>query len=816
MPKILIMISTSILLKGKSLPRILQFLFVILLLSGSLLSTAQNTTGTISGQVLNNESQPVSGASVFLKGLPGKKQTDQAGYFQLTAPAGSYELNISFVGYGKKKLKVTINAGVNTLIDNVILSDLNEMNEVRVIGKTEVKKAKEQAFSLNVIDTKQLYNTSADLNQVMNRTSGVRIREDGGVGSNFSFSLNGFSGKQVKFFLDGIPIDNFGSSLTLNNFPVNMAERIEVYKGVLPISLGGDALGGAVNILTRSNPNYIDASYGFGSFNTHKASFNAAYTNAKTGFTVRTNMFYNYSDNDYKVDVQPIELQPGDSNGQKGPYQRIKRFHDGYESGTAQVEVGVTGKKYADKLLFGVIASGNKKDIQTGVTMEQVFGARTTRSSSVIPTLKYKKTDLFVKGLDLSVYSAYNMSQNRFIDTTRLKYNWLQETISTTSAELSRTQLKNKDNEGLATANLAYKINAHQAVSYNYVLTDFKRKSSDSENPDNPVFLYPQKLAKQVMGLAWRTDYNGFTATLFTKLYLLNAKSFEQQTTKEGITSYQLSSQNTSKVGYGAAAAYFVLTGLQAKASFEHTYRLPEATELLGDGLYVRRNSALKPESSNNLNLGALYTLPLQGDHKIGIEGNFIYRKSHDFIRLDQGQSQPIDRQYINVGDVQTTGVEGEVKYAWKEKLFVSANVTYQNIIDKQKTITSTNFTGTNTSANFYYNSRLPNMPFLFGNADIGTVFKQVGAADNALSISYSLNYVQKYFLTSTALGANNQDIIPQQFSHNLMAGYSIKNGKYNIALEGRNLADNRLFDNYLLQKPGRSFFIKLRYFISK
>jgi outer membrane receptor protein involved in Fe transport len=812
MPKILMMISTTVLLKGRSLPRILQLYFVILLLLSSLYSTAQNTNGTISGQVLNNESQPVAGASVFLKGQPGRKQTDDSGHFRLTAPAGSYELTISFVGYSQKKIKVKINAGTDQVVDNLVLSGNNEMNEVNVLGKTQVKKAREQAFSLSVIDTKQLYNTSADLNQVMNRTYGVRIREDGGVGSNFNFSLNGFSGKQVKFFLDGIPIDNLGSSLTLNNFPVNMAERIEVYKGVTPINLGGDALGGAVNIVTRSNPNYIDASYGFGSFNTHRPSFNAAYTNAKTGFTVRTNMFYNYSDNDYKVDVQPIDLV----TGQKGPYQRVKRFHDKYESGTAQVEVGVTGKKYADKLLFGLIASGNEKDIQTGVTMEQVFGARTTRSSSLIPTVKYKKTDLFIKGLDLSVYGAYNMSQNRFIDTTRLKYNWLQQTISTTAAELSRTQLKNKDNEGLATANLAYKINAHQAVSYNYVLTDFKRKSSDSENPDNPVFLYPQKLAKQVMGLAWQTDYNGFTATLFTKLYLLNAKSFEQQTTKEGVTSYQQSSLSTNNVGYGVAAAYFVLTGLQAKASFEHTYRLPEATELLGDGLYVRRNSALKPENSNNLNLGALYTLPLQGDHKVGVEGNFIYRKSHDFIRLDQSQAQPIDRQYINVGDVQTTSVEGEVKYSWKDKIFVSANMTYQNIIDQQKTITTTNFTGINTSPNFYYNSRLPNMPFLFGNADIGTVFKQVGAAENSLNISYSLNYVQKYFLTSTALGADNQDIIPQQFSHNLMAGYSIKNGKYNIALEGRNLADNRLFDNYLLQKPGRSFFIKLRYFISK
>ena len=107
-------------------------------------------------------------------------------------------------------------------------------------------------------------------------------------------------------------------------------------------------------------------------------------------------------------------------------------------------------------------------------------------------------------------------------------------------------------------------------------------------------------------------------------------------------------------------------------------------------------------------------------------------------------------------------------------------------------------------------------MPYLFGNADIGTVFHQLGADANALSVNYSLNYVEKYNLTPYQLGLNNEDLIPRQLAHNLMATYTIANGKYNISAECRNLADNRLFDNYMLQKPGRSFFVKLRYFISK
>lgn len=53
-------------------------------------------------------------------------------------------------------------------------------------------------------------------------------------------------------FIDSIPIKNFVSALSLNDFPVNLIKNIKVCKGVVPTSLRADALGGAINIFIGS------------------------------------------------------------------------------------------------------------------------------------------------------------------------------------------------------------------------------------------------------------------------------------------------------------------------------------------------------------------------------------------------------------------------------------------------------------------------------------------------------------------------------------------------------------------------------------
>lgn len=770
----------------------------------------QTNTFQVSGKVTDQNNQPLYGTNVIVKGSTNGTVTDKNGNYIIKGNLNkTITIDFSFLGYTAQSRDVDFSASKSQILNIVLTESLALLDDVSIVAKSKIRKAREQAYAINVIKAAELYNTGADLNQVLNRTSGVRVREDGGLGSSFTFSLNGFSGKQVKFFLDGIPIDNFGSSLTLNNFPVNLASNIEIYKGVLPITLGSDALGGAVNIVTRTEANYLDISYGYGSFNTHKANINFAYTAPKSGFTVRAITFYNYSDNNYKVDVRPIDLE----TNQRLPEQEVERFHDGYKSATAQVEIGVVNKAYADKLLVGFIASGNDKEIQTGVIMDQVFGARTTNSSAFIPTLKYYKTDLFTEGLDFRFYGAYNSSKNQFIDTTRVRYNWLQETVPTTSAEFFRTQLENKDDEALVTSNLMYALNNIHSLSLNYQYTDFNRESDDVENPQNVTFQFPQRLKKQTLGLAYQAKYERFNSTLFSKYYTLKAESF-MTAFGSNITTAQNS--ELDNLGYGIATTYFILPKLQAKASFERAFRMPESVELLGDGLFTRRNANLNPESSYNLNLGGAYEFDFSSKSIFSIEANYLFRKSEDFIRLDQSQSQPVDRQFVNIGKVQTNGIEASLQYDWDNRFRVSANLTYQEIIDKEEFVRTTNLGGTVETPNLNFDFRVPNIPYLYGNFNMDYAFTKAETSKNRFNIGYSLNYVQEYFFTPNQLGENNQDNIPTQLSHNALISYEIANGKFNISLEARNITDENLFDNYLLQKPGRSFFINLRYFLNK
>lgn len=794
--------------------RFIDILIGLIIFSLPFNTMGQSDNVILNGQILDEFGTPLYGANVVINELNKGTFANENGKYVLQGNFnGTYKVVYSYIGFESVTKTIIFKLGEEQTIDIVLREDSSALDEISLEAKSKIRLKREEAYAINIIKAEELYNTGADINQVLNRTSGVRVRENGGLGSDFTFSLNGFSGRQVKFFLDGIPIDNFGSSLTLNNFPVNLADRIEIYKGVLPINLGSDALGGAVNIVTRTNPNYLDVSYGYGSFNTHRANLNFAYTNPKNGFTARAITFYNYSDNNYKVRVKPIDLE----TGQRLEEQEVERFHDNYLSATAQIEVGVTGKSYADKLLFGFIASGNEKDIQTGITMDQVFGARTANSRAFIPTLKYSKKDLFANGLDINIYAAYNNVRNQFIDTTKVRYNWLQEIVPTTSAELNRTQLKNKDEEVLVTTNIGYKITDQHSLSINHLFTDFNRKSSDVENPENITFLFPQKLSKQIFGTAYQAKYERFTGTIFAKAYFLKAESFASLSDGTGTANYEQTSTDTQNLGYGGAATYFLLPKLQAKFSYEHTYRLPEASELLGDGLYTRRNSSLKPETSNNLNVGAKYEFNINTNSTIGIEGSYLFRKSKDFIRLDQSQSQPVDRQYVNLGNVTTNGFEIATDYKYKKQLKASINVTYQSIIDKQEFLTSTNLQGTTTSPNLNYGFRIPNIPYLYGNFNLDYTFSKVNPkVNNQFNIGYSLNYVEEYFFTPNQLGSNNQDNIPTQLSHNLGASYELFNGKFNISLELKNISNEELYDNYLLQKPGRSFFINLRYFLEK
>ena len=237
--------------------------------------------------------------------------------------------------------------------------------------------------------------------------------------------LDGFSGRHIKVFIDGVPQEGTGTGFSLNNLPVNYAERIEVYKGVVPVGFGADAIGGVVNVVTKKNVNRfsVDASYSFGSFNTHKSYLNISHK-LKSGLFYEVNAFQNYSDNNYYVNnwVRTFTVNP-DGSVTKHPVdktdiKRVKRFNDTFHNEAVIGKVGVKEKPWADRLWLGMGYSKFYKEIQTGVYQEIVFGQKHRHGYSMLPAFEYSKHNLFVKGLDVQLHANYNHNITYNVDTT--------------------------------------------------------------------------------------------------------------------------------------------------------------------------------------------------------------------------------------------------------------------------------------------------------------------------------------------------------------------------------------------------------------
>lgn len=259
--------------------------------------------------------------------------------------------------------------------------------------------------------------------------------------------------------------------------------------------------------------------------------------------------------------------------------------------------------------------------------------------------------------------------------------------------------------------------------------------------------------------------------------------------------------------GYGSAAAYFVTPQVQLKASFEHAYRLPSADEMLGDGILVLANPNLLPESSDNLNTGFAYKTTIN-KHTFGLQGNFIYRNAKNFIRSTPQGAQSVSENNLSV---RVTGFDGVAFYSYSNWLSFEVNATHQ------KTINTNKFELGTSIPDDKHGFQLPNTPIFYGNADLGIKFRNIKYSDDNLNINISANYSDAYYLKWPALGERAyKKSIPEQFTQNANVAYSLANDKYNVALECRNIGDVKVYDYFNVQKPGRAFFIKLRYLITK
>ena len=776
--------------------------FLLLLISISAFS--QHKT-MISGKVLSTEKTTVDFATVYLKGTNYGGTTNEEGIYHLQAPAGEYTLVVSAIGYKTVEKPVKLMRGERTKMNVVISPQATELDEVVVVSNG-VTRLKRSAFNAVALDTKALQNSTQNLSEALAQAPGMKIRESGGVGSDMQLMMDGFTGKHIKIFIDGVPQEGVGSSFGLNNIPVNYAERIEVYKGVVPVGFGTDAIGGVINIITKKNRNkwFLDASYSYGSFNTHKSYVNFGQT-FRSGLTYEINVFQNYSDNNYYVDTPVKDFTTGAINKKK--IEHVKRFHDTYHNEAVIGKIGFVDKKWADRLMFGFTYSHMYKDIQTGVRQEVVFGGKYRKGYSIMPSLDYRKRDFFVRGLDVVLTANYNKNMTNNVDTSSYEYNWRGEMRPLRmpgEQSYQNTRSDNNNWNGTLTAN--YRIGKAHTFTFNHVINAFRRSNQSLLNEDSEANAIPKETRKNISGLSYRlmpTEH--WNLSVFGKYY--NQFIAGPVATSSAQDDYIRTTNSVSAMGYGAAGTYFILKSLQAKLSYEKAYRLPTNEEMFGDEDLETGDISLRPENSDNVNLNLSYNETF-GKHSVYVEGGLIYRNTKDYIQrnISDLSGGKYGATYVNHGRVETKGYNISVRYGFANWVSVGGNFTQMNVRDNVKTVTS----GTN-QVSLTYGARMPNLPYQFANSDVTFYWRNLWKKGNTLSVTYDNLYMHSFPLYSEAVGSESEFVVPTQFSHNLTLSYGIQNGRYNISFECRNLTNEKLYDNFSLQKAGRAFYGKVR-----
>lgn len=674
---------------------------------------------------------------------------------------------------------------------------------VTVEGKTDAERRMESAEAVEVIETTQAQRQTADLGEVLARQKGVEVRRVGGLGSGTRFALNGLSDDQIRFFLDGVPLELAGFPYGISNVPVQMVRGIEIYRGVVPIRYGADALGGAVDLVTGPTPQGTGATASLqgGAFGTWRLTAGAHHHHEPTGLLLRAHLFADRSDNDYPIDVEAADRDTG-----RLEQVSVDRFHDSYEALGGGLEVGLVDRRWADRIALRLHGAGFDKELQHALVMTPAsvpYGEAAWTASSWGSQLSYEKA--LSQEIRLDALLGHGQLRSRLLDDADVVYDWYGRTqIPRSSGELGerkRDEVTRQD-AFFGRLNLAFRLAPNHELRLSTAPTLVRRTAEDrlSQDADQALALEMERSQLSwVSGVEYEIDLvdDRLEIILFAKDYRYAAAGTQPQA-RGGVESIE---RDLTRTGYGAAARLRLDRFWQLKASYEFATRLPRPDELFGDGARIVSNLGLAPETSHNLNLGvdARKLRTGIGELRGGING--FARVVDDLILLQQLGLQSAGHR--NVG--QATALGTELSWGWSAPgglVHVDGNFTWQD------------FRNTSSTGAFaaYAGDRMIHRPWLFGNVSARLELRDVMRDRDELSPFWSSRYVHDFYLGWESAGdPATKGRVPSQLVQSAGVHYRlpIDPAVAGLTLEIDNLAGTKAFDFFGVQRPGRAAYLK-------
>ena len=240
-----------------------KILFIILFISQISFSA------TLKGIIKDTKTkEPLVGATIVLKNTKLGSVAGLDGSFTFkNLNVGKYELIVQFIGYKANNIKVEINSSNQFLNLEVLLEEqYNELAETivtaRASAETEENARKSEQKSdnvLNIISAKTIQLLpDITVGNILQRVSGVSVVRNS-TGDGQYAVIRGMDKRYNYTSVNGVKIpspDNKNRYVPMDIFPADLLERLEVVKALTP-NMEGDAIGGAMNMVMKSVPDYL-------------------------------------------------------------------------------------------------------------------------------------------------------------------------------------------------------------------------------------------------------------------------------------------------------------------------------------------------------------------------------------------------------------------------------------------------------------------------------------------------------------------------------------------------------------------------------
>lgn len=672
-----------------------------------------------------------------------------------------------------------------------------EPREIIVRGKSIAARKRESAEAVTVVETERARRESADLGVLLSRAQGIGVQRAGGLGSETRLSLNGLDHDQLRFFVDGVPVELMGYPFGFENAPVNFVKRVDIYQGVVPIRFGADALGGAMELITDRAVlgTHAAGSLQVGSFGTLRVTLAGRHLDRATGWFTKGEVFSDVAKNDYE-----IEVDVPDAAGRLSAV-RVPRFHDAYSASGVNLEAGVVQRKFARRLLLRGFYTRFDKELQHNVLMTVPYGEVSYGGLSTGGSLRYEHG--LSDAAEITAIVGYARNRWDYRDVSSCIFDWFGRCAFERREPGERGRARDQslwDDTVYGRLQTSWRLAHGHTLRVALSPTVFTRTGSDER-----VLTSAREPLSAKRDLFSNVDAAEYELNLFEDRLanVVFAKWYRQALQAESSLPggvFEPLSRATSELGFGNSLRLRFTPNFHAKASYEWALNLPRSDQLFGNGAEIVENLELSAERSHNANLSLSLALPEGRAGSFEVNTNVFLRDVHDSIVL---LGADLVFSYQNVFGARMTGVDTSALWTSPgEYVELAGNASYVDMRNTSSSGTFGDFEG----------DRIPNRPYFTANGSVRLRARELATGTDELSAVWYARYVHDFFRSWESVGrADLKATIPSQLTHTVALTYLTGGGPLVLSFtaEAQNVTDAKVYDYFGVQRPGRAFYAK-------